>query len=245
MVYPRRDISLTPWLQPGVKRRLGDGNPESFRGFGLRLHSVRATALWNPFLFRQPLGPLTSFITNTANGAVAPPTPFMRNSSPMDAEPPAGSLGCAGRALPLTRIICDSWGPAPGPELRRYAVGSNPARGGLFIAAAPPTPASFFLFFSGAADGQFNRRSSPAPLKNKKKEVWSRGSSIDRPPLRGLLALGAENPCKEQGRARRPCDSGFRPPGRPGNVSRCPSQIRPLPSFPSALGVAPSQADQT
>ena len=98
----------------------------------------------------------------------------------------------------LTRIICDSSGLTAGRELQRYGAGSNPVRGGLFIAAAPPTPPSFFLFFSGAAGGEFNRRSTPAPLKNKKKEVWPPGSSIDRPPLRGFLALGAENPCKEQ-----------------------------------------------
>jgi hypothetical protein len=31
-------------------------------------------------------------------------------------------------------------------------------------------PALFFLFFRGAAGGEFDRRARPAPLKNKKKE---------------------------------------------------------------------------
>ena len=126
--------------------------------------------------------------------AVTPPVPGGNRPHPGGGE----AFGARRQSLLLTRIICGSTGPAPGRGLRRDGAGSNPVRGGLFIAAAPPTPSSFSLFFSGAAGREVNRRSSPAPLKNKEKEVWPPGSSIDRPPLRGFLALGAENPFKQQ-----------------------------------------------
>ena len=113
---------------------------------------------------------------------------------------PAGTSDSGSKLLLLTRIICNSSGPTPGRELGRDGTGSNPVRGGLFIAAAPPTPPSCFLFFSGAGLDRLLNSPPAAPLKNKKQEVWSRRSSIDRPPLRGFLALGAENPCKEQGK---------------------------------------------
>ena len=46
----------------------------------------------------------------------------------------------------------------------------------LFYSVSAATPPSFFLFFSGAAGGQINRRARPAPLKNKKKDKGSRFS---------------------------------------------------------------------
>jgi hypothetical protein len=42
------------------------------------------------------------------------------------------------------------------------------------------------LFFSGAADGRFDMRARPAPLKNKKKEGGGCTGAINRPPLAGL-----------------------------------------------------------
>ena len=63
--------------------------------------------------------------------------------------------------------------------------GQKPRRGDLFIGENRDPP-PFFLFFSGAAGGQFDRRARFAPLKNKKKERGGCAGAINRPPLAGF-----------------------------------------------------------
>jgi len=50
-----------------------------------------------------------------------------------------------------------------------WPYGSGPPREDGTVQRAD-LPAPLFLFFSGAAGGEFNRRARRAPLKNKKRE---------------------------------------------------------------------------
>jgi len=71
----------------------------------------------------------------------------------------------------------------------------------------------FFLFFSGAAGGQFNRRVGPAPLKNKKKEGgWQRWCYKQATPtgFERVRVMSKLQKPRMKAKPERPCPLGCR-----------------------------------